>query len=146
MNPLGANLALQQLMMQQQPMAAGATPAIPGLVLQQQGLLPGAAPSMPAPAIPGMPQVPTPSGPQTVPANMSGIAMPSPEMAALMMARFTPKPADSPCTIWAGNLTAEMSQDQVSQFFGASCGNVENVRLASAKLSSLFAPPAPTLP
>ena len=140
MNPLGANLALQQLMMQQQPMAAGATPAIPGLVLQQQGLLPGAAPSMPAPAIPGVPQLPTPSGPQTVPANMSGIAMPSPEMAALMMARFTPKPADSPCTIWAGNLTAEMSQDQVSQFFGASCGNVENVRLASANEVAMCLP------
>ena len=95
---------------------------------------------MPAPALPGVPQVPTPSGPQMVPANMSGIAMPSPEMAALMMARFTPKPADSPCTIWAGNLTAEMSQDQVSQFFGASCGNVENVRLASANEVAMCLP------
>jgi len=59
------------------------------------------------------------------------VVMPPPELVALMMSTFTPKPEEASCCIYVGNLVASITGDQLKQFFGASCGNVENVRVAT---------------
>ena len=62
---------------------------------------------------------------------LSRSVMPPPELVALMMSTFTPRPEEASCCIYVGNLVASITGDQLKQFFGASCGNVENVRVAT---------------
>jgi hypothetical protein len=78
---------------------------------QQQGTL-GAL----GQGIPGV--SPTPVQAPLVP-GLIGLGTPPPELAALMMSTFTPRPVDSPCTIYVGNLTAGITSDQLKQFFGS---------------------------
>lgn len=52
--------------------------------------------------------------------GMPGIGMmPPPELAALMMSSFTPKPEEAPCTVYVGNLISGITSDQLNKFFGS---------------------------
>ena len=86
------------------------------LIQQQQTTNMGGLMTMTSPGIMGLPGM---------------VVMPPPELVALMMSTFTPKPEEASCCIYVGNLVASITGDQLKQFFGASCGHVENVRVAT---------------
>jgi len=45
--------------------------------------------------------------------------LPRPELAAHMMTSFTPKPAETPCLVYVGNLILSITEEQLHQFFGS---------------------------
>jgi len=58
--------------------------------------------------------------PGQMPGVMPGLAtMPPPELGALMMSGFTPKPEEAPCVVYVGNLISGITSDQLNKFFGS---------------------------
>ena len=93
------------------------------VIQQQQAMNMGGLMTMTSPGIMGLPGMVGHALPRSV--------MPPPELVALMMSTFTPRPEEASCCIYVGNLVASINGDQLKQFFGASCGHVENVRVAT---------------